>query len=347
MGDEMKGILALAVFVTSSAAVAQGGPTPLFASDAPIRITVQGPIGAISRNMARSTDPQPGTLILSAPAETHPIQLSARGLSRRTGGICDFPPLRVEFTQRPAAASQFAGQKRLKLVTHCKSAAGHQQYLLLEYAAYPMFNVLTPLSFKARLATVDYAEPSGKVSTTRWGFFIEDIDDVRKRNGLGNANLGARILASQLEPTQAARVALFEYMIGNLDWSMRAGPAGEECCHNSKLLAGPGNALVPIAYDWDYSGFVDAPYAVPPKQIRVRSVRQRFYQGYCRHNTQVLAAAADMRSKRGAMEAALARVPGLEERTKRKALAYLGTFFDDIASDEAVRANVLKGCLGG
>jgi len=343
----MRALLALAILATSSAAVAQGGATPLFTSDAPIRIKVQGPIGAISRNMARSTDPQPGMLIMFGPAETHPIQLSARGLSRRTGGICEFPPLRVEFTRPPAATSLFVKQKRLKLVTHCKSAAGHQQYLLLEYAAYPMFNALTPLSFKARLATVDYAEPGGKVSTTRWGFFIEDIDDVRKRNGLGNSNVGARILASQLEPNQAGRVALFEYMIGNLDWSMRAGPAGEECCHNTKLLAGPGNTLVPIAYDWDYSGFVDAPYAVPPKQIRVRSVRQRFYQGYCRHNAQVLAAAAEMRSKRGAMEGALSQVPGLEERTKRKALSYLAGFFDEIASDDAVRANVLKGCLGG
>lgn len=347
MGGAMRVVLALAILATSSVAAAQSGPTPLFASDTPIRIKVQGPIGSISRNMARSTDPQPATLILSAPAETHPIQLSARGLSRRTGGICDFPPLRVELMQKAGEASLFAKQHRLKLVTHCKSSAGHQQYLLLEYAAYPMFNVLTPLSFKARLATVDYAEPSGKVSTTRWGFFIEDEGDVRKRNGLGKAAVGARISASQLEPMQAARVALFEYMIGNLDWSMRAGPAGEECCHNSKLQAGQGNQLVPIPYDWDYSGFVDAPYAVPPKQIRVRSVRQRYYQGYCRHNTQVLAAAAEMRAKRGAMEAALSAVPGLEDRSKRKALAFMAGFYEQIATDQAVRANVLKGCLGG
>lgn len=343
----MKGYLALALLATSSAAAAQGGVTPLFASDTPIRIKVQGPIGYIARSMARSTDPQPGTLTLLGPAETHPIQLSARGLSRRTGGICDFPPLRVELTQKPAATSLFAGQKRLKLVTHCKSSPGHQQYVLLEYAAYPMFNALTPLSFKARLATVDYADPSGKAMTTRWGFFLEDIDDVRKRNGLGKANVGPRIMASQLEPTQAARVALFEYMIGNLDWSMRAGPADEECCHNTKLLAGPANALVPIAYDWDYSGLVDAPYAIPPKQVRVRNVRQRHYMGYCRHSAQVVAAAAEMRGKRGAMEAALSQVPGLEERTKRKALSYLSGFFEEIATDASVRANLFKDCMAG
>ena len=37
----------------------------------------------------------------------------------------------------------------------------------------------------------------------------------------------------------------------------------------------------------------------------------------------------------------------MAERTKSKALAYLGTFFDEIATDEAVRTNLLKDCVGG
>jgi hypothetical protein len=342
----MKQAIGLLVLAAPAAALAQASPTPLFAGDAPIRIKVQGPIGAIARNMAESTDPRPATLSLSAPAELHPIQLSARGLSRRTAGICSFPPLRVEFAHKPEAGSLFAGQKRLKLVTHCNPQAGFQQNLLLEYAIYPLFNLITPLSFKARLATVDYAEPGGKVSTTRWGFFLEELDDVRKRNGLGNANVGARILSSQLEPSQAGRVALFQYMIGNLDWSMRAGPEGEECCHNAKLLAGAGGALVPIPYDWDHSGLIDAPYALPPEGIRVRSVRQRVYRGYCRHNNQLLAAAAEFRAKRAAMEAVFAQVPGLEVKNRQKALSYLSSFFERIATDASVRSNILKDCLG-
>ena len=342
----MKGLFALAILTSSSAAIAQGGSTPLFDSAAPIRVTLQGPVGAIARKLAKSVAPEAATLSMTAPAESHPIMLSARGLSRRTGGICDFPPLRVEFTQRPAATSLFAGQKRLKLVTHCKASAGHQQYLLMEYSAYLLMNQLTPLSHKVRLATVDYAEPGGKVSVSRWGFFIEDLDDLAKRNGLAEARVGDRISAAQLEPSHAARVALFMFMIGNLDWSMRAGPQGEGCCHNTRLLSG-GAALVPVAYDFDYSGLVDAPYAVPPKQIRVRNVRQRYYQGYCRHNAQVVAAAAEMRAKRPALEAVYSQIPGLSEGTRRKALAYLGGFFEEIANDAAVQANITKGCLGG
>ena len=342
----MKKLLALAALVTSSAAFAQGTPKPLFSSDAPIQFTIQGPVNSIVRKAARSVEPEAATLSMATPAESHPIRLSARGLSRRTGGICDFPPLRVEFAQPPVATSLFTGQRRLKLVTHCKSSPGHQQHLLLEYSAYRLLNELTPLSHKVRLATVDYAEPSGKVSISRWGFFIEDLDDLAKRNGFSEARVGDRISAAQLEPLQAARVALFMYMIGNLDWSMRAGPQGEGCCHNSRLLSG-GPALVPVAYDFDYSGLVDAPYAIPPKQVRVRSVRQRQYMGYCRHNTQVLAAAAEMRARRPALEAVYSQVPGLEERTRRKALSYLAGFFEDIATDAAVRSNLLKDCMPG
>jgi hypothetical protein len=113
------------------------------------------------------------------------------------------------------------------------------------------------------------------------------------------------------------------------------------------LLNAPGGLHIPVIYDFDYSGMVDAPYAIPPKGIRVRSVRERAYRGYCRHNAQALAAAADMRNKRPAIEAVFSQIPGLEERMKRKALAYLGTFYSEIATDEAVRANVLKDCIGG
>jgi hypothetical protein len=342
----MKQVLLLLALAAPATAFAQAAPKPLFASDAPIRIKVQGPIGNIARSAARSTDPQPATLSMASPAESHPIRLSARGLSRRTGGICNFPPLRIQFDQPPAAASPFAGQKRLKLVTHCNGQGRYEQQLLLEYSAYPILNILTPLSFRARLANVDYAESSGKVSVSRYGFLLEEFEDVARRNGLAESRVGARIEVPTLEPKQAALASVFEYMFGNLDWSIRAGPEGEPCCHNAKLLSGPRGQHIPVIYDFDYSGMVDAPYAIPPKGIRVRNVRERAYRGYCRHNSQALAAAAEFRSKRAAIEGVYSQIPGLDDRTKSKALSYLASFFNEIATDDAVRTNLLKDCIG-
>jgi hypothetical protein len=285
-------------------------------------------------------------LTLAGAPQPFPIRLSARGITRRLQDTCSFPPLRVEFTQPPAKDSLFAGQGRLKLVTHCRSQEGFQQHLLLEYSAYRVFNLITPLSYRVRLATVDYAEPNGKISTTRWGFLIEDLDDAAKRNATTEARVGDRILTVQLDPAQAGRVALFEYMIGNLDWSMRAGPAGEGCCHNSKLIMGAGGKIVPLPYDFDYSGLVDAPYALPPDGFPVKNVKSRHYQGYCRFNAEALAAAAEFRARRPAIEALYSQISGISDRTRAKALAYLASFFGQIATDETVKAKILNNCVG-
>jgi hypothetical protein len=240
----------------------------------------------------------------------------------------------------------FAGQRRLKLVTHCRPAEGHQQFLLLEYAAYRLYNQLTPLSFRARLAQVDYVEDSGKTVTSRLGFFIEDLGDVARRNGMTEARVGARIPVASLAPADAARFAVFEYLISNLDWAMQAGPAGDTCCHNSRLISAngaPPYAVIP--YDFDYSGFVDAPYAVPPEGIKVSSVKSRYYRGFCRHNAEALRAAAEIRAQGSALLAILGQIPQFKEGTRRKASAYLQRSLADIASDQAVTANLLKTCV--
>ena len=337
----------IAGLLVSAAAPPSAAPaTPLFASDAPIQLTIQGPIATLVRNSERAPAPTAATLSLAGSNEAHAIRLTPRGITRLKKEICGFPPLRVEFAQPPAAASLFSGQRRLKLVTHCRPASGFQQHLLLEYSAYRIFNLVSPVSYRARLATINYVEPNGKNLTTRYGFFIEDTDDVARRNGLREAVVGDRIPSAQLDPRQSARLALFQYMIGNLDWSMRAGPAGEGCCHNSRLLGGASPLKTPVPYDFDYSGLVDAPYAVPPDKYKIGSVRTRVYQGYCRHNGEALAAAAEFRSARPSIEAMFGQIPGMEPRTRKGALDYLSRFYNDIATDASVQSRVLKSCVG-
>jgi hypothetical protein len=231
-------------------------------------------------------------------------------------------------------------------VSHCRPSEGLQQYLQLEYATYRLYNQLTPLSFRARLAQVDYVEESGKIVTSRLGFFLEDLGDVAARNGMREAQVGARIPSTKLNPADAARFGVFQYMISNLDWAMQAGPVGDTCCHNSRLISAGGTPpYSTVPYDFDYSGLVDAPYAVPPEGIKVSSVKSRYYRGFCRHNAEALKAAADIRAQRPALLAVLGQIPQLSESTRRKATAYLERSFADIASDQAVTANLLKTCV--
>jgi hypothetical protein len=274
-----------------------------------------------------------------------PVSLSARGITRRASDICDFPPLLVRFTAPPPATSQFAGQKKLKLVTHCKDSAAFQQNLLLEYSAYKMYNLLTPRSFLVRLADIDYRDSSGRPIVSRVGYFLEDLSDVARRNGLKQTHARTMIPASDLSPIDAARYALFQDMIANHDWSMRAGPAGKTCCHNAELIGplGPGTTI-PIPYDFDFSGFVDAPYATPPDELHISSVRQRVYRGYCADNAQAIEVARQMRDARPQLMAAITSTPGLEPQRAARAIRFLDGFFADIETDDAVSARLLRRC---
>jgi hypothetical protein len=333
--------LAFAVMLATPAAAAP--PKPLFASEDTIHIAIQGPMTTFFRN--RSETPHPGTLTVGS--ETLPINLSVRGITRRERDVCDFPPLRVEFTRPPPPTSLFAGQKKLKLVTHCRTGTGFQQYTLLEYTAYRLYQQLTPLGLRARLADIDYRNDDGKPFVERVGFFLEDVSDAAKRNGLKEIHGPTMIPLAAINPRDGARYALFEHMLGNHDWSMRAGPTGSECCHNAKLVGAAGLAagtVVPIPYDFDFSGFVDPPYATPPAELQIDDVRQRKFRGYCAHNAAAAVVAAQMRAAQPQLIATLASTPGLEPKTISRAQAYLGGFFNDVASDASVAA-LLKRCV--
>ena len=321
---------------------------PLFASDEIIRITIRGPVDTIAKAAEESQASYPGTLTVAGTTEALPIQLAQRGITRRKGDVCQFPPLRVTFSQPPNAGSLFAGQRRLKLVTHCRASEGFQQYVLMEYATYRLYNQLTPMSFRARFATIDYVDDRGKPIISRVGFFLEDIDDVARRSGMREAKVGERIPVTRLSPSDSGRVGVFEYMIGNLDWAMQAGPPGTNCCHNAPLIGesgGSSSLLVPVPYDWDFSGLVDTPYATPPDSVRVTNVRQRRYRGFCRHNAEARAAITNVRARQAPLLATFASVPGMDPRTVKKATAYLGGFFADIATDASAEAKLLKTCL--
>jgi len=271
----------------------------------------------------------------------YPVTLTPRGITRKTSDICDFPPLRVELSQLPPKGSLFDHQKKLKLVTHCKRAPDFQQKVLLEYSAYRLFNMITPLSFRARLANIDYLDDSGRPYVSRVGFFIEDFGDVAKRNGMEVAHMGPRVPVTQLDAAAGARFAVFEYMISNYDWSMRAGPPGTQCCHNARLMsAAPGDLLTTVPYDFDYSGLVDAPYSVPPEGIPIDSVRQRSYRGYCSHLAQARAVATELSSRRAEFLGVFGTIPGMNPGTQAKAAGYLQGFFADVDS-----GRIFKTCV--
>jgi hypothetical protein len=343
-------LLGAAAAATLLGTPVHAAPRPLFASDDLLNLRIEAPFGDLIRAAPHSTAGFDAKLtVLTATPETLAIKLSPRGISRRNPTNCDFPPLRIEFTDKPGAASLFKGQHTLKLVTHCRSSFNYQDYNLLEYAAYKLQNILTPASSRVRLAEIDYVEAgSGAVRIHRHGFLVEDIHEVAERNGMKEIKAD-KIQPGQVNPQATAKSDLFQYMIGNLDWSDFAAVPGTNCCHNIRLIgAAPDSRqdLIPIAYDYDSSGFVNAPYAQPPPNMPLSSVRTRYYRGLCQFNAQATEAAQQFLANRAAMLASLANTPALSDNKKKSTTEYLEAFFSEIADPGKFQHDVLAHCRG-
>jgi hypothetical protein len=340
------GLVLAACLVAGSA---RAGTRPLFESDDVLQLRIEAPFRKLIGAAATSTEPFEARLVVISPAaESLAIRLAPRGISRRNPENCGFPPLRIEFTQKPPSGSLFHGQKKLKLATHCRNNPGYQDYGLLEFLAYRLNNVVTPLSFRVRLAEIDYVEArTGSLLVHRRAFLVEDAGDLAARNGLQEVH-GGNIDRNRLDGEVTASSDLFQYMIGNHDWSDVAVVAGSDCCHNIKLLgkaADSSSGLMPVAYDFDSSGLVDAPYALPPPKLHIGSVRTRYYRGYCQFTDQARAAVDTFIARKSHLLAAVDAVPALSGHARDKARQYLESFFAEVSDPARLQQHLIGHCL--
>ncbi len=342
-----KGIWAALIGLVAFCAVAPASAqTRLFSDDTELPVVIEGPIGDIVRRAARNTDPVAAAITVED--RRYDIELSPRGFSRRTLGICQFPPLRINVSgERQGTLMQ--GQNKLKLVTRCRPGAAFEQLTVLEYTAYRLYNEITPLSYRVRPVRVTYRDnASRRREETQFNFLIEDSGDLARRNNRAEIEVGSREVASaQLDPQQAAIVGLFQYMIGNLDWDMVEGPDAEDCCHNGKLFAATATsreAVIPVPYDFDYSGFVNAPYATPPQGFSTQNVRQRVYRGYCRYNDQAQASREIFRSRRDRIYAVIDGETRLTQARRNTARSYIENFFEILDDEQRFQRQIIDEC---
>lgn len=132
-----------------------------------------------------------------------------------------------------------------------------------------------------------------------------------------------RTSVSSIQADRLNLTSVFEYLIGNTDFSPIAGAPDDECCHNYVLFGNDVDPIVAIPYDFDQSGFVDAPYAEPNPKFRIRSVQQRVYRGRCVNNEHVAASLQKFNDSREAIYALVAEQEGLESRARKRLIDYI------------------------
>ena len=324
----------------------------LFTDDAPLHLTLTGPFAKLASVAKYSTSPYPATLAVTddGAGQALPIQVRARGISRREA-YCDFPPIYLLFDKAVMRGTLFEGEKKMKLVTYCKAPADYEQRIILEYLIYKLYNLITPASLRVRAAEVTYRENPADHGVTRFGFLIEDARALADRNqGDELAATTHQVSVSQLDAHATTRTAMLEFMIANLDWDFLASAAGQPCCHNMKLIAARGatpqtaSAVTPVPYDFDFSGFVDAPYAGPPEGIPVEAVTDRYFRGYCLMTSEVPSVVQEFLARRADMKALIDNQPQLTQKFRDKTDRYMDEFFAIISDPARLQTQVVKHC---
>lgn len=323
----------------------------LFASDEALTAEISAPW----RDLTRKKEEQrwPATMMVENTGG-EPLQVALtverRGISRQR--ICDFPPIRLRFDKQSVDGTLFDGEGSLKLVTHCDDGERWTQYYVLEMLTYRIHNLVTDFSFRVRPFEMRYRDVDrDKEPDTHFAFVIEDVDELADRHDMEELEPKST-LPGRLEPRAATQLALFQFMIGNLDWSAIRGP-GESCCHNVKLIGRESDesepeagSQVPVPYDFDVSGLVDAHYAVPPEQLGVRSLRTRLFRGFCQHNDHLPATRAQFLELENAILALVRTEPRLKERNREDAARYLESFFEILRDDGKFEKRVVSECRG-
>jgi hypothetical protein len=328
--------LAALLLLASATATA----APLFEQDEVLEISLAGPISTL---ISDTEDRNEYPFVLSVDGTAIGVEVRVRGLSRLR--VCKFPPLRLDFSSSDASGTVFAGQRRLKVVTHCNGPADYEQNVLEEYAAYRIFNLLSDVSFRVRLARIRYvdtADPGG-TDLVRHAFFIESDKAMAERNA-GSLVNARRVTKNYLDPTQTALAYIFQYLIGNTDWSLVRAFDEETCCHNG-LLVGIEEHHYYVPYDFDLAGLVNARYAKPDPSLRLRRVTQRRYRGYCIPREALGGALKTVLGHRDDILRVVDDLPQLSQEDIKSLRRYLEDFFELAADEDKLLRRFERRCL--
>ncbi|NNM07325.1 MAG: hypothetical protein HKO65_19685 [Gemmatimonadetes bacterium] len=308
-------------------------------------MTLEADFRALEDDRDQESLERPGRVILeddTGPMSL-PVQVRTRGRFRLNPYICAFPPLRLRFPTDSLHGTVLHGVEKVKVVTHCRDNNRYEQYVLEEYLSYRIYGILTEIGFRVQLALITYRDRSGdEEDISRLAFLIEDEDAVAERLS-GVIVEAQQANPNQFDPWQAGLMYLFQYLIGNTDWSIAR-------FHNVEGIR-IGDRHFPLPYDFDFSGFVNASYAGPAPVVAryIKNVRERYYWGVCSEDIDYRALFSYFNQKRESILDLIERQPGLTGRNRTLATMYVESFFEVLNDDREAEYKIVYGCreMGG
>lgn len=316
----------------------------VFEENSMLDLTLAYDVNGLKKDKGDDRSYHPAVLSYSTPqGETVSVnvEIIARGKLRRQFLGCLVPPIRFKFDPANTKGTIFQGQTKIKMVTHCRNSPKFwQEYYMHEYLIYRIYNLLTDLSFRVRLVRMKYLDTQKKRKPfEKYGFLIENYKKMVKRNKAKTVKEES-IALPKADFETSALFSVFQYMIGNTDWSIRSS-------HNTVLVTFPDHYnYFPVPYDFDFAGIINTHYAVPTPGLPIKSVRERLYRGFCKSEAQFKKTFAIFNEKKAAIYALYKEFPLLSTKTKKRALKYLDEFYKIIDSPKLVQRYFIENYRG-
>jgi hypothetical protein len=228
------------------------------------------------------------------------------------------------------------------MVSQCSSGSESEKYLLKEYLIYKMFSAMTDTSFRVRLLTINYIDTENKKKPfTQFGFFIEPVDMLAARTN--SVEIESRALNQKtIYPHIIDRIAIFNYMIGNFDWAV---PNQHNIKTFKSLKIDSVYLAVAVPYDFDFTGLVDAGYAIPDDKITgTTSIRERIFLGVCRSREVYQKDLEEFLEKKEEFYKLINEFPYLDEKQKKDMIYYLDTFYEQCTGRQKILNVFLNSC---
>lgn len=331
-------------------AVAAGDPDPLFANNDILATNLVAPLRQIMAERPISKEQEvSGTFSFFDAddlATEFPVQILTRGNHRRNPAVCSFAPLRLNFKKSDVKDTLFHKQDKLKLVTHCVNKRElYQQSVIREYLAYRILNLISDVSFRVRLLRMSYVFSDKHDDTeVSYAFFIESKERLAKRLKLKKQDQNA-VKLDQLNREHTNLVSVFQFFIGNVDFSPIKGRPGAACCHNYSLFSSDGENFWSIPYDFDLTGLVDPPHVVLNPRYRQSNIRQRVYRGRCYNNQYIPGSLQKFRDNRTAIESMVAAQAELSKRHRKRIDSYIDSFYKLLDDEEKLIRKFERDCI--
>ncbi|HJQ18975.1 MAG TPA: hypothetical protein VJ867_01415 [Gemmatimonadaceae bacterium] len=318
-------------------------PPPVFLAEQPLEVTLVAPFKQLKRDRRGTTPYRPGELLYAGDSGTVrvPVRLRTRGIWRREH--CEIPPLRLNFSKDSTKKTEFRHLDRVRLVLPCRLNDDYEQYVLREFQLYRVQRLITPLALNTRLVHVTYIDAEHRDTLARrYSFLLEEDQDFAARQG-GKALDTKGAAGEDLNAEENARFGVFQYFIGNTDFSISA-------LHNV-LLFGRDTSYFPVAYDFDWSGAVNTRYAVPSNLLPIKRVTERIMRGYCAEPSAFEQVFGTFRQKKDAIYALYAPTDAFGALMKpddvKQTLRYFDQFYDVINDPRSAKRQIVDACLGG